>query len=212
MLIMNKIPSKERSDHDKYAEEYDSLLRQFESHASEIIFGLVFEYTNSGEKLLDIGIGTGLSSSLFKKANLEIYGLDNSEKMLKICKQKNIALDLKLFDLKENFLPYNDLEFHHVIAVGLFHFFYNLENFFKESNRILKEGGTFSFTVKDSKTRISCEDDKEYGITVYGHSAKYIDELIRKYDFKLLKRLKFITFKDLSKKEHLCFKAYVLMK
>lgn len=207
-----KVPIKSGIEHNRYAEEYDSLSRQFESYTSEIIFGLVFEYINSGEKLLDIGIGTGLSSFLFKKADLKIYGLDNSEEMLKICRQKNIASDLKFFDLNENFLPYNDMEFHHVISVGVFHFFNNLENFFRESYRILKKGGTFSFTVKDSDIRISSNYDNEWGITVYGHSDQYIMELIQKYDFKPLKRLKFITFKDLSKKNETGFKAYVLMK
>ncbi|MBM4240754.1 MAG: class I SAM-dependent methyltransferase [Euryarchaeota archaeon] len=207
-----KVPPKIIGDHEKPASDYDSLAKQFEYHGFEIIFGMVFEYTNSGEKLLDLGIGTGLSSFLFKKSGLDIYGLDNSEEMLDICKKKNIARDLKLFDLNENIIPYNDREFHHVIAVGLFHFFNNLEKFFKESHRILKEGGIFSFTVKDSKTRISSELDKEYGIIVYGHSDEYIEELVQKYNFKLQKRLKFFAFKNLSKREYLCFKAYVLMK
>jgi ubiquinone/menaquinone biosynthesis C-methylase UbiE len=207
-----KIPPNFRTEHDRCAEDYDSLSHQYENFTSEIIFGLVFEYINSGEKLLDMGMGTGLSSYLFKKAGLGIYGLDNSEEMLKICKQKNIASDLKLFDLNENFLPYKDLEFHHIISVGVFHFFQDLESFFNESYRILKEGGTFSFTVKDSKTKISSEIDKEYGITIYGHSDEYIDNLIRKYDFKLLKKQKFVSFKDLSKKNEVYFKAFVLMK
>ena len=132
--------------------------------------------------------------------------------MLKICMQKNIASDLKLFDLNEDFLPYNDMEFHHVISLRVFHFFNNLENFFRESYRILKKGGMFSFTVKDSDISISSNYDNERGITVYGHSDQYIMELIQKYDFKPLKRLKFITFKDLSKKDEIRFKAYVLMK
>jgi len=207
-----KVPLKSTIEHDRYAEEYDSLSRQFESHTSEIIFGMVFEYINSGEKLLDIGIGTGLSSFLFKKVDLKIYGLDNSEEMLKICRQKDIASGLKFFDLNENFLPYNDMEFHHVIAVGVFHFFNNLENLFKESYRILRKGGTFSFTVKDSDVRISSNYDNECGITVYGHSDQYIAELIQKYNFKLLKKQKIVNFKDLSKKDEICFKTYVLMK
>lgn len=206
-----KIP-KVKNGHDKCAEEYDSLSKQFECCSSDIIFGLVFEYIDIGEKLLDLGIGTGLSSFPFQKAGLKIYGLDNSKKMLNICRKKNIADDLKLFDLTENILPYNDHAFDHMIAVGLFHFFKDLEKFFRESQRILKEGGTFSFTVKDSKTGISSEIDKEYNIAVYGHSDEYIGELIQKYDFKSLKRLKFLTFNDLSKKDFSCFKAYVLMK
>lgn len=65
----------------------------------------VFEYTNSGDKLLDLGIGTGLTSFIFKKAGLDIHGLDNLEIMLNICRKKNITRDLKLFDLKKGTRP-----------------------------------------------------------------------------------------------------------
>lgn len=201
-----------KDSHDEYAEEYDSLAKQYEYHFQEIIFGLVFEYIDSGDKLLDLGIGTGLSSSLFKKAGLDIYGLDNSEIMLNICRKKNITRNLKLFDLKKGTLPYDDHLFDHVIAVGLLHFFEDLEMFFRESHRILKKRGTFSFTVQDSKTRISTTFDEEYEVLFCGHSDEYIEELIQKHEFKLLKRSNFLEFKDLSKKDYLHFKAYVLRK
>lgn len=209
---MQKIPSRTSTEHDTCAEDYDSLSHKLENHTHELIFGLVYEYTHKEDKLLDLGIGTGLSSSLFHKAGLTIYGLDNSQKMLNICREKNIAHDIKLFDLKEEILPYNDIIFDHVVAVGLFHFFKGLENFFIEVHRILKPGGTFSFTVKDSDILISCELNKEYHMKIYGHSEEYVKKLIKKHDFKLLKRLKFQAFKDLSKKEVSYFKIYVLEK
>lgn len=201
-----------KNEHGEYAEQYDSLCEHYEYHASEIIFGLLYQYINSREKLLDLGIGTGLSSVLFQKAGLDIYGLDNSEEMLEICRKKNIAHELKLFDLNKNILPYDDQLFDHVIAVGLFHFFKELEKFFTESYRILKEDGTFSFTVKDSEVKISATFDEEYQIAVYGHSDEYVEELAKQYEFKLLKRLKFSAYKDLFKKDSLSFKAYVLRK
>lgn len=83
-----------RAEHDQYAEEYDYLVREYESHTSDIIFGLLFEYTDPGDKLLDSGIGTGISSFLFHKAGLNIYGLDNSEKMLDICRKRILPVIL----------------------------------------------------------------------------------------------------------------------
>jgi len=90
-----------------YADEYDNLAYQSESHSAEIVFGLLFEYIQPGQNLLDIGIGTGLSAVLFKKYGLNIYGLDNSLEMLEVCEKKNIAVDLKLFDLNNKTLPYD---------------------------------------------------------------------------------------------------------
>ncbi len=209
---MRKIHSHASAEHDNCAEDYDSLSLQLENHAHEVIFGLVFEYINEGDNLLDLGIGTGLGSSLFHKAGLNIYGLDNSNKMINICQEKNIARDLKLYDLKKSNWPYDNHEFDHVIAVGLFHFFKDLDNFFKEVQRMVKKGGTFSFTVKYSETLISVEINEEYDMEVYGHSEEYLEKLIHKYGFKLEKSMRFETFKDLSRTESLHFKAYVLRK
>lgn len=194
----------------EYADEYEDLARKAESHSAEIMFGLVFEYIQPGQKLLDLGIGTGLSSNLFKKVGLNIYGLDNSQEMLNICKKKNIAVDLKLFDLNNETLPYDNVQFHHLIAVGLFHFFKDLDSFFKEAKRIIKPGGTFSFTIIVSEDGISHEFNEEYKIDVYGHNPEYLEDLIKKYNFQLLKRFQFLTFKDINKTERIRFEAYVL--
>ena len=209
---MRKIHSEAAAEHDNCAEDYDSLSLQLENHAHEVIFGLVFEYITEGDNLLDLGIGTGLGSSLFHKAGLSIYGLDNSKEMLNICQEKDISRDLKLYDFKESHLPYDDQLFDQVISVGVFHFFQDLDRFFKETHRILKEGGIFSFTVKDSGTLVSREVNEKYDMVIYGHSKGYLAELSQKYDFKTLKSLNFTSFKDLSKKESLSFKAYVLEK
>lgn len=200
------------TNHDEYAAEYDSLALKYESYFSEIIFGLVYQHIKTEDKLLDLGIGTGLSSKLFHKAGLKISGIDISEKMLNICREKKIASDLKIFDLNQGYLPYSSQQFNHIIAVGLFNFFKDLDIFFKEANRVLKDGGTFSFTVKDSKTDISIEKDEEYDMTIFGHSDAYIEHLIMKYHFNLDKRVRFLTLKSLKKRDYYQFNAYVLKK
>ena len=74
--------------HDRIAGEYDSLVKKYNSHIHELLFGMCFEYVKPGDSLLDLGIGTGLSSFLFTKAGLHITGLDGSGEMLKECKKK----------------------------------------------------------------------------------------------------------------------------
>lgn len=194
-----------------YADEYDDLARQTESHSAEIIFGLAYEYIQPGQTLLDIGIGTGLSSNLFYQVGMDIYGLDNSPEMLNVCKNKDITVDLKLFDLNQGPLPYANEQFDHAISVGVFHFFQDLDSFFGEAKRIIKPGGTFSFTVIVSDDGISHEFNEEYQINVYGHNQEYLEDLITKYNFKLLKRIRFLIFKDVAKTERICFEAYVLI-
>jgi ubiquinone/menaquinone biosynthesis C-methylase UbiE len=50
---------------------------------------MCYEYIKSGDALLDLGMGTGLSSVLFVKAGLNITGLDGSLEMLKECQKKD---------------------------------------------------------------------------------------------------------------------------
>jgi len=207
--MSGKFTSNEHVEID-YADEYDDLASQAESHSAEIIFGMIYEYIQPGQMLLDIGIGTGLSSYLFYKAGMNIYGLDNSPEMLDVCENKDVAVDLKLFDLAQGTLPYANEKFDHVISVGVFHFFQDLDSFFREAKRIIKPGGTFSFTIIVSEDGISHEFNEEYQIDVYGHNQEYLEDLIMKYNFQFLKRIRFLTFKDVTKTERICFEAYVL--
>jgi ubiquinone/menaquinone biosynthesis C-methylase UbiE len=132
--------------HGSYAIEYDEMTRSMEWHGHEALFGMVFEYADPGQNLLDIGIGTGLSAFLFHKAGLEVYGVDYSEDMLRICDGKKIAKELKVYDISGDNWPYRDEEFDNVISCGVFHFAGDLDTAFTEVHRILKTDGIFSFT------------------------------------------------------------------
>lgn len=57
----------------------------------EVAFGLACMYVQPGQSILDIGIGTGLGSVLFRKAGLEVHGMDISPKMLDECRSKGFT-------------------------------------------------------------------------------------------------------------------------
>jgi ubiquinone/menaquinone biosynthesis C-methylase UbiE len=61
---------------------YDQEAEETGWFGPEILFGLSFKYLQPNQSILDLGIGTGLSSVLFHKAGLEVHGLDNSPEML----------------------------------------------------------------------------------------------------------------------------------
>ncbi|WP_423224970.1 hypothetical protein [Candidatus Amarolinea aalborgensis] len=64
--------------HDAYAADYDQQVQAYGCHVADVLFGLCYEYVQPGQRLLDAGIGSGLSAQLFAKAGLEIHGMDFS--------------------------------------------------------------------------------------------------------------------------------------
>ena len=53
-------------------------VQAYDCHIADLLFGLCYEFTRPGQRLLDAGIGTGLSARLFPRAGLTIYGMDFS--------------------------------------------------------------------------------------------------------------------------------------
>lgn len=198
--------------HGSYAEQYDDLCARMESHAHEVLFGMAYEYVVPGQRLLDLGIGTGLCAALFHRAGLEVYGADFSEEMLRLCEEKKIAVELKAFDIGAGGWPYGDGQFRHVTACGLFHFIRDPGIVFSEAWRVLSAGGTFGFTVKDPAGGGAAYVDPEYGIAVYCHDDAHVRRLAEQHGFALAKRLAYYAYTDLEKKERSLFTAYVLVK
>ncbi len=189
--------------HDQSAYSYDEQAREYGWSGPEILFGMCFEYISPDSKLLDIGIGTGLSSALFAKAGLEIYGIDGSVEMLHICKTKNIAKELKQYNLNDLPLPYSNSLFQHIISCGVFHFIGDLQPIFRDVSRIIKPGGLFSFTVKaehyDRKTDSIKTNDIYYserspeGVEVFTHRKQYIKYLLQLLHYEELKEQLFLV-------------------
>jgi predicted TPR repeat methyltransferase len=190
--------------HDEHASEYDQEARETGWFGPEVLFGLCFEYVSPHERLLDIGIGTGLGSMPFARAGLEVFGIDGSAEMLEICRSKDFAQDLREFDLRGMPLPYSDGSFDHVISCGVFHLIGDLEPIFKEVFRVIKPGGIFAFNIlaetpeKEEKVvsrnpQGYSEIRSDWGVPVFMHSGRYIEKLLQGSGFLGLKELKFLV-------------------
>ena len=183
--------------HDQEAENYDKQVREYQSYTHDALFGMSFEYVKTEDCMLDLGIGTGLASQGFAKAGLEIYGCDGSSEMLKVCESKAFAKELKIFDLRNLPLPYPDNFFDHVICCGVFHFFGDLENLWKEVLRVIKTGGIFAFTVAAPAPdeEAATTDPRQgyfkkptpWGVPIFQHSVGYVAHLLRFNGFNILK-------------------------
>jgi ubiquinone/menaquinone biosynthesis C-methylase UbiE len=192
---------KKKADlHDKYAAEYDNQVKVFECYLTDVLFGLCYEYIQPGQHLLDAGIGSGLSSALFARAGLEVYGMDFSPTMLEICLAKGFAAELTQHDVAQIPWPYPIDRFDHLMCCGVLHFLSDLETVFGEMRRVLRKGGVCAFTTK-IKPAINFQQKYERDIMgefeIYSHALEYIEDLLDQYSFKRLKLQKCYVGEDI---------------
>ncbi|HOK41074.1 MAG TPA: methyltransferase domain-containing protein [bacterium] len=131
-----------------WANEYDNTLGKVKRH--HLLLDLVVKKSNvkNCEKVLDIGIGTGLLSLKFLKAkDCQITGIDNSKEMLKICKEKINELKLtdkiQLKQMDAHNLDFPDNSFDIVASTVSLHHIKDKLPVIKKIYSILKQDGRF---------------------------------------------------------------------
>jgi predicted TPR repeat methyltransferase len=211
------IPDKES------AFEYDRQAKETNWFGPEVVFGLVYEYVRPGQTLLDLGIGSGLSSIRFHQVGLEIHGLDGSADVLEVCRAKGFAADLKQRDLRDLPLPYASDFFDHVICVAVLNSFDNLGPLFSETGRIIKAPGLFAFTYEEQEpgqedhyaiNRVEVNElpDPDTAVVLYRHRRETIIRLLEENGFTLIKALEFRAFEYPAESRCIFFKAFVARK
>jgi predicted TPR repeat methyltransferase len=181
------------SPHDKFAKNYEEQIVRYDCWLAEVVFGFCYANIKRGESLLDVGIGTGLSSHLFHLAGLRIFGIDGSAEMLSICKSKEIVEELTQQDILELPWPYQNSSIEHVISCGVFHFIRELDPILAEIQRVQKQNGLLTFSVMKSDEKQGEQRNFEQriidGIPVFSHSAKYIQSLLNDFHYEKKKEI-----------------------
>ncbi len=123
------------------ADKYHSLRKEEQLNKTKIIYSHI-----GNKKTLDVGCGTGISSSLFSN----IIGIDPCEELL----SKNTFPHIK--GKAEN-LPFKEDEFENVISVTAIHNFDNIEKGLKEMKRV---GQKFGFSILKASSKLEHIKDK----------------------------------------------------
>ena len=167
-----------------YEVNYDEWMDKIDYRIPEALFGLMYEFIEPGENILDIGTGTGRVAKLFYKAGLQVNGLDKSAKMLEICAEKLEYSSLKQHDLLEVPYPYDTGYMDHISCVGVVNHFDNLEVLFSECSRIIRTGGYFGFMTGAADIKIidiNVPEDKSSEVSVNDCISTQTDEEIKAY-------------------------------
>lgn len=179
-------------------------------------------YLNDGGRLLDVGCGTAnlIRLILEDSVDLEIWGIDGSTQALKIASKKikkNEPRKIKLskYYFKDK-LPFKDGYFDAVSAINFINYLtpLSLQNFIKESKRVLKRNGRLCLVYTNEVKYSSGTEGFKYSlkkqpkrtlfslpfylivglmnipmklkVNLYPYSQKYIETLLEKNGFKVL--------------------------
>lgn len=119
------------------AADYDKKEKYLNSFEKDKFIPLLGDV--KGEKILDVGAGTGRAAVSLAKMGAEVTALDVSEQMLKELKKKNPKIQTVIGDAES--LPFPDKSFDAVVAAFLIVHLKDPARFFDEAYRVLKDGG-----------------------------------------------------------------------
>lgn len=170
---------------DQYATYYDQhLVKYLHYDVPEKIFQAVVTETGIDSqkwKILDLGCGTGLCGEKFKKVAHQLIGIDISENMIQMAREKKIYDELRVADVQVAIDHYKKIDL--IIAADVFIYIGDLVDLFTKAFYTLKPGGLFVFSLE--KTNI-----EPYILQKnirYAHSRNYIESLIKENKFETIR-------------------------
>ena len=126
-------------------ETYNEIANEF-SETRAYVWQCIKNFTSfinhpnniSKPHILEIGCGNGKNIEyLNKNTNCNIIGIDNCEKFIQICKNKN----LNVLNANSNCLPFSNNSFDYILCIAMFHHLLTIEDqniTFKEILRVMK--------------------------------------------------------------------------
>lgn len=137
------------------------------------------------DKMLEIGCGRGEMLKHFKEFGLEVQGIDLSPEAPNF----NKDIDIKVGNVEENDLPYDDNTFDVIYSKSVLEHFYYPEKYVKEAYRVLKPGGLILTLVPDWEANYKTYFDD------YTHRTPFtkvsLENILKIHEFENVKVYKF---------------------
>ena len=168
---------------DGYASNFEeSLVDKLEYKTPKLIAEIILRDSNSDSlgSIIDLGCGTGLLGVEIKQVCKHLEGLDLSQKMLHVAKEKGVYDGL----IKQDILGYlasADLNFDYFIATDVFVYIGDLSGVFQLIKSRNKNSGKLVFSTEHY-------DGDDFSLQQsgrYSHSKIYIAGLCETFGYKL---------------------------
>lgn len=101
--------------------------------------------SGNGQRLLDVGCGTGHHLRELRARGFQVSGVDGSEEMLKVARRINPGVDLRRADVEAQ--PFADGSFDWILSIEVLRYLPDFRGTVKEMGRVLAPGGTAVVTA-----------------------------------------------------------------
>jgi predicted TPR repeat methyltransferase len=170
---------------DQFADSFDSVLHKLEYRVPELIeAALTAELGAPGRDLrvLDAGCGTGLCGRVVRPYARVLTGVDLSEGMLAVARQRECYDELIQGELVQQLRAVSD-PFELIVSGDCLVYFGDLEPVFSAAFGALRNGGLLAFSLESRECAGS-----GYGLTATGrfsHSEDYARSRLEQADLKI---------------------------
>ena len=130
----------------KIAEDYVKFRPVYTKELAERVMKFCRENDNATDTLdllIDVGCGSGQSSSIFQPYFKKIVAIDISKEQLKQGRLSSIYKNIQFKEGSEKNIPADDRSVDMIVSGASAHWF-DLSSFFKEAKRVLKPNGCLS--------------------------------------------------------------------
>lgn len=170
---------------DNYSANYDtSLVKELKYTVPEQLLALLKQNDNLPKYYslgLDLGCGTGLSGVIFRSIIEDFDGVDLSEKMIELAREKQIYDSLSCKDIL-NFLSDSSKVYDIIIAADVLTYLGDLHPLFNSLANTINQNSLFLFSTEKN-------EQDNYVIRPTGrfaHAEGYIQSLIAEHGWQLL--------------------------
>lgn len=199
-------PNYVRALFDGYAKHYDQHMMQALAYQVPGYFGQLIDYIAKQDpgrwEVLDLGCGTGLCGELVRPHASYLAGVDLSQKMLAVAKEKGLYDEL-ICEEVVSFLRANNKTYHMVLAGDTLVYLGDLNEVFIETARALQPGGWFLFNIEIGESSDYCLASSGRFV----HSKTYIEKLAEVNDFTIVKSQAVV----LREQEHMPVLGYLFL-